>query len=82
MQCGMCGVCKHWGNGDSKGYHYDAGHMNYCKNPQIHGQQHPSYGACNDIKTMLYTGEDNQNIMTRNSFGCILFEPIYIKVIA
>jgi hypothetical protein len=77
-----CGKCKHWGDGTGTGYPYDAGHMNYCKNPQIHGNQHPSYGVGGERKTMLYAGGEKQDIMTRISFGCILFEPIYVKVVA
>ena len=78
-----CGKCKHWGDGDGTGYSYDAGHMNYCKHPGVDGFQHPSNGACGEPKTMIYAGnaDKKQEIMTRISFGCVLFEPIYIKVI-
>jgi hypothetical protein len=76
-----CGKCKHWGDGTGTGYRYDAGHMNHCKNPSIDGQQHPSYGVGGECKTMLYVdGTEKQSIMTRISFGCVLFEPIYVKV--
>jgi len=77
----ICGKCKHWGDGDGTGYSYDAGHMNHCKNGQISGLQHPSYGVGGERKTMLYTGgQGHQEIMTRISFGCNLFEPIYVKL--
>jgi len=76
-----CGKCKFWGEGDGTGYPYDAGHMNYCKNPGIYGYQHPSNGACGEPKTMLYAGGEKQDIMTRINFGCNQFAPIYIKVI-
>lgn len=76
-----CNKCKHWGDGDGTGHPYDAGHMNLCKNGQINGQQHPSYGIGGETKTMVYAaGLEKQSIMTRASFGCILFEPIYVKV--
>lgn len=69
-----CGQCKFWGSGDGTGYPYDAGHMNYCNHPQIDGQQHPSFGACNDLKTMIYVeGRATQFVKTRIDFGCILF---------
>lgn len=78
-----CGACKHWGDGDGTGFPYDAGHMNYCNNPQICGMQHPSHGACGEPKTMVYDGHEGpQLIMTRITFGCVLFEPIYVKVVA
>ena len=77
-----CGNCKHWGDGTGTGHPYDAGHMNYCKHPQIDGNQHPSYGACGEAKTMLYAGGEKQHIMTRITFGCNLFDPIYVKVVA
>jgi hypothetical protein len=64
-----CGNCKYWGDGNGTGMSFDAGHMNYCKQPQINGMQHPSYGA------MVYTGwGGDQDIMTSIIFGCILFE--------
>jgi hypothetical protein len=69
-----CGHCKHWGKGDGTGMHYDAGAMNYCDHLQIAGVQHPSYGACGEPTSMLYSGELIQNIMTRYTFGCVLFE--------
>lgn len=69
-----CIDCTHWGDGDGTGFSYDAGAMNYCKHPSINGIQHPSYGACGDTKTMLYTGGlPSQSIMTRRNFGCVLF---------
>lgn len=76
-----CGKCKHWGDGDGTGYPYDAGHMNYCKHMGINGHQHPSNGSCGEPKTMIYAGGEKQNIMTRIDFGCVLFGPIYIRVI-
>ncbi len=77
-----CGKCKHWGDGNGTGYPYDAGHMNYCKQSQIRGSQHPSNGACGELKTMVYVdGTQTQEIMTRINFGCVLFEPIYVKVV-
>jgi hypothetical protein len=78
-----CGDCKHWGDGDGKGFAYDVGHMNYCNHKQIKGVQHPSFGAVHyETETMLYIEGDGrpQLIMTRASFGCVLFEPIYIKI--
>lgn len=77
-----CGKCKHWGDGDGTGYSYDAGHVNYCKNAQINGLQHPSQGVGGELKSMVIVdGSDKpQLIMTRISFGCILFEPIYVKL--
>lgn len=77
---GNCGKCKFWGNGDGTGIPYNAGHINTCKNPQIDGQQHPSYGVGSDLKTMVYAGRETQTIQTRVSFGCILFEPIYVQL--
>jgi hypothetical protein len=59
---------------------YDAGHVNYCKQPQIHGEQHPSFGACGDSVSMIIAeGISPQWILTRGKFGCILFEPINLK---
>lgn len=76
-----CGSCKFWGDGDGTGIPYDAGHMNYCNNPHIAGNQHPSNGVGGERKTMVYDGhEGEQAIMTRITFGCVLFEPIYIKL--
>lgn len=80
-----CNKCRHWGDGDGTGLPYDAGHMNYCNQHQVAGVQHPSYGACGDPVTMVYvlyasrvTGLFNeaqgQKLMTRGTFGCILFE--------
>lgn len=74
-----CQKCKYWGDGDGTGMAYDAGYMNYCKHPSIDGNQHPSYGVMNERKTMVYsdgTGASGQYIMTRYSFGCVLFEDI------
>jgi hypothetical protein len=68
-----CRDCKLWGDGDGTGFPYDAGHMNYCKHPQISGNQHPSYGACGELKTLVYVeGTEKQSIMTRWNFGCVL----------
>lgn len=76
-----CASCKFWGDGDGTGIPYDAGHMNYCNNPQVSGNQHPSHGACGEPKTMIYDGHaGEQAIMTRISFGCVLFEPFYRKL--
>ncbi len=75
-----CGKCKHWGDGDGTAYPYDAGHMNTCNHPAIAGRQHPSYGACGELTTMVYAGGETQTIQTRITFGCILFEPIYVKL--
>lgn len=70
-----CADCKFWGNGDGKGIAYDAGHVNYCNNPQIGGDQHPSYGACGDpVSMVIAEGVEKQYIQTRLTFGCILFE--------
>lgn len=71
-----CADCKHWGTGDGTGYPYDAGPVNYCKQEQISGVQHPSYGACGDRKSMLMIeGTDKpQLVLTRGTFGCVLFE--------
>lgn len=69
-----CYDCKYWGDGTGTGHPYDAGHMNYCKHICIDGMQHPSYGACGDATTMIYTGAEKQEVMTRGNFGCILFE--------
>jgi hypothetical protein len=70
-----CKDCKYWGDGDGKGIHYDAGHVGYCNQPQIGGDQHPSYGACGDpISMLIAEGVEKQYIQTRLTFGCILFE--------
>jgi hypothetical protein len=70
-----CSNCRFWGTGDGTGYPYDAGHVNYCKQEQIDGIQHPSYGACNDPTSMVMVeGAATQHILTRHNFGCILFE--------
>lgn len=69
-----CYDCKSWGDGDGTGLPYDAGHMNYCMHQQVAGNQHPSYGACGEPKTMIYTGgQGHQHVMTRGTFGCVLF---------
>lgn len=70
-----CYDCKYWGTGDGTGIPYDAGHVNYCKNPQVDGDQHPSYGACGEPTSMVIVAEHEiQYIMTRGMFGCVLFE--------
>jgi hypothetical protein len=70
-----CSDCKMWGNGDGTGVPYDAGHVNYCKHPQINGWQHPSYGACGEPTSMVIVIQDMpQDVMTRGKFGCVLFE--------
>lgn len=81
-----CEHCKHWGKGDEKSsYVWDAGAVHPCNHEQIAGIQHPSFGSVvYQKKTMIYTPQNNgapQEVMTRDSFGCILFEPIYIKII-
>lgn len=81
----QCSKCKFWGDGDGTGNPYDAGHMNYCNHRQISGIQHPAFGACGDLTTMVYvtyrntkTGNwanaEEQKLETRWNFGCILFE--------
>lgn len=76
-----CNCCKFWGEGDGTGVPYDAGHMNYCKHPQITGNQHPSYGFDGGPDTKVYDGKGGeQHIMTRWNFGCVMFQPIYIKI--
>lgn len=71
-----CYDCKHWGDGTGTGHPYDAGHVNYCKQQQITGHQHPSYGACDEPTSMvIIEGTDKpQIILTRGKFGCVLFE--------
>lgn len=77
----ICGYCKYWGDGSGTGNPYDAGHMNDCNNPQISGDQHPSYGVCGERKTMVYvSGTEKQFIQTRITFGCNLFEQTKQKV--
>ena len=73
-----CGKCKHWGDGDGTGWPYDAGHVNYCKHPQITGDQHASYGACGEPKSMIIVdgGAQSHAILTRITFGCNLAESI------
>ena len=69
-----CFDCKFWGEGNGTGMPYDAGHVNYCMNPQIAGNQHPSYGVLGELKSMLIAeGRSTQIIMTRGTFGCVLF---------
>lgn len=69
-----CYDCQFWGGGDGTGIPYDAGHVNYCKNPQIHGNQHPSYGACGEPTSMIIVdGLQTQALLTRGKFGCVLF---------
>lgn len=72
-----CDKCRYWGNGDGKGWSYDAGHVNVCHHRQIDGNQHPSYGACGDPTSMVMSGQSTQTITTRWNFGCILFEEIH-----
>lgn len=70
-----CYDCEFWGDGDGTGIPYDAGHVNYCRNPQIDGWQHPSYGACDEPVSMVIADQSApQKILTRGKFGCILFE--------
>ena len=71
-----CYDCKSWGDGSGTGFPYDAGHVNYCKHPQIDGDQHPSFGACGELKSMVIADGHShpQHIMTRGAFGCVLFE--------
>jgi hypothetical protein len=72
-----CQECRHWGSSDGKGFHYDAGYMNYCNQPQMSGSQHPSYGACGEPTSMVCTGEQEQQLMTRWNFGCVLGETVF-----
>ena len=71
-----CGKCKFWGDGTGTGHPYDAGHVNYCRHPQITGDQHPSYGVGGERKSMLIVdgGGVPHHIMTRINFGCELGE--------
>lgn len=71
-----CYDCTHWGTGDGTGMPYDAGHVNYCKHPQVDGEQHPSFGACGEPTSMIIVDGNSrpQLILTRGKFGCILFE--------
>lgn len=80
-----CCECKFWHlpnetEGNGTGIPYDAGHMNYRNHKQVSGDQHPSYGACGEPKTMVYTGTQDKHrasgqlVMTRRDFGCVLFE--------
>jgi hypothetical protein len=68
-----CDKCKYWGAGEGYGSHYDAGAVNYCNQPQISGNQHASYGACGEPTSMVITTGEDQHVMTRWNFGCILF---------
>jgi hypothetical protein len=75
-----CVDCRYWGDGDGTGIPYDAGHVNHCNHPKIHGEQHPSYGACGEPTSMVMVeGVTNQHILTRRNFGCILFERRSVK---
>jgi hypothetical protein len=74
-----CYDCKYWGDGDGTGQPYDAGHVNYCKNPLVSGPQHPSHcDARYASQIIAHDGEhrmlQDQHIMTRGRFGCVLFE--------
>lgn len=77
-----CYRCGFWGDGQGHGDTLsDAGVMGYCKHPGVDGNQHPSYGACGEEKTMVYCEEISgpnpyQHILTRRDFGCVLFKPI------
>lgn len=69
----ICRKCKFWGDGDGKGFPYDAGHVNYCKHPLISGRQHPSSSSYDDkyISKLIVDGSDKEHqIMTRWNFGC------------
>jgi len=69
-----------WGDGSGTGIPYDAGHVNYCKHPQIDGDQHPSYGACGEPTSMVIVENHYpQHLMTRGKFGCVLFEQRKVK---
>lgn len=69
----ICRECRFWGDGDGTGFPYDAGHVNICRHPQIDGDQHPSYGACYDLTSMVMVDTiEPQRIQTRWNFGCIL----------
>lgn len=76
-----CYDCTNWGDGSGTGIPYDAGHVNYCKHKQISGVQHPSYGACGDpVSMVMIEGTDKPNlIMTRGTFGCVLFDARKVK---
>lgn len=75
-----CNCCKFWGEGDGTGIPYDAGHVNYCKEPRINGWQHPSFGACGEPKSMVIAVQDKpQTVLTRGVFGCVLFVQREIK---
>ena len=72
-----CSHCKFWGDGTGGGFPYDAGHVNYCNQPQIDGRQHPSSASYNDneISKVIVTSNkgEAQKLMTRWNFGCVLF---------
>jgi len=69
-----CYDCKFWGEGNGTGHPYDAGHVNYCKEPRIDGWQHPSYGACGEPTSMVIAVQsEEQRVLTRGKFGCVLF---------
>ena len=68
----ICQKCKYWGDGDGTGIPYDAGHVNYCKQPQIDGEQHPSIRYGREPASMVMTEHETQHIMTRWNFGCVL----------
>lgn len=71
----------HWGDGNGKGFPYDAGHMNVCKHLNINGYQHPSIGYDGtERNTQVYAGGEEQTIMTRWNFGCVLFENILDRI--
>lgn len=76
----QCRKCVYWGDGNGTGIRYDAGHMNVCNHPGVHGMQHPSYGAYGEQKTMLYAGGEQQIIQTRWDFGCVLYQDIFDKL--
>ena len=76
----QCYKCKFWGDGDGKGFPYDAGAVNYCQHKLITGMQHPSSAAYSDdaiSKVMVDGGTDvAHTVMTRRNFGCVLHEKI------
>lgn len=61
----ICGYCKFWGDGSGTGNPYDAGHMNDCNNPQISGDQHPSYGVCVAKEKQWFTFLDLKSNLSR-----------------
>ena len=73
-----CCDCNFWGEGDGTGFNYDAGAVNYCKQPQIAGRQHPSQGGADysgkTTSMVIVDGSDRvHQILTRRNFGCIMF---------